>query len=313
MLSPLQSSLPRPNRRALPIPVTLMQHRQAASAHAPAEKSEGANTRSIIYQRYQLFRAPARGRGGERRPWRRRLLPRQFRRGASDRTHLPAAPSSCPPAGWWGVSPTVPCIPPHQYGVISYPNPSCLQKGRASPHGKPQYPAPGASLSQRSWTQCPSGGCTTPRAELPPQGKGSRTRGPSNLPPRPGNWSAPNNVNFGINMHFLRQFQRQSSIQWRTPPSQLSLQPGGCTTLLITTPNCSGGRCRALEPQVTPHPASPEGAVSVQGRRKKVSMALHLLGVSGQVLIPKGQNQHPKPKTQPRLQEEDYTRPHSPF
>lgn len=149
--------------------------------------------------------------------------------------------------------------------------------------------------------------------EWPPQGKGSRTWGPSTLPPHPGNWSAPNNVNFVISMHFLRQFQQQSSIQWCTPPSQLSPQPGGCTTLLVTTPNCSGGRCRALEPQDTPHPASPEGAVSVQGRRKKVSMALHLLGVSGQVLIPKGQNQHPKPKTQPRLQEEDYTRLHSPF
>lgn len=33
-----------------PIAVTLMQHGRAASAHAPAEKSKGANTRSIIYQ-----------------------------------------------------------------------------------------------------------------------------------------------------------------------------------------------------------------------------------------------------------------------
>ena len=42
-------------------------------------------------------------------------------------------------------------------------------------------------------------------------------------------------------------------------------------------------------------------------------MVLHLMGVSGQVLLPKVQNQRPKPKTQPRLQEEDYTRLHSPF
>lgn len=34
-------------------------------------------------------------------------------------------------------------------------------------------------------------------------------------------------------------------------------------------------------------------------------MALHLMGVSGQVLIPKCQNQHPKSKTQSSLQEED--------
>lgn len=107
-------------------------------------------------------------------------------------------------------------------------------------------------------------------------------------------------VSFTINTHFLRYFQQRSA-GLAVLSSHLSPQPGDAPHLLVNTSNSRGGWFRALEPHVTPIQSA------LMGRSGKVSMAVHLMWVSPQALIPNGQNQHPKSKTQPGLRKDDYT------
>lgn len=69
-----------------------------------------------------------------------------------------------PPPHWcWDVCKTIPCIPPRWHGVVSIPDPSCLQQSRLPLTAScdiqlqehPSSRATGAQLE----------GCTTPRAE----------------------------------------------------------------------------------------------------------------------------------------------------
>lgn len=112
-------------------------------------------------------------------------------------------------------------------------------------------------------------------------------------------------MNSGTNIHFLRHFQQHSPCS--TVHVSISPLPPAWRK------HHTAQHHPKLEPQVTLHPASLDGAVSVQGKRK-VSMAFHLMGVSGWVSSPKGQTQHLKPRTSPGCRKKTtpgYTAPSS--
>lgn len=142
---------------ACPRPRTPLQHQQPAAAHAPARKSEGANTRSIIYQQYQLFRAPVQGKGwGDEAVVEAAFTPVIQARGSC----LDPFPHCTSGEVMGGLQPHLFHPTPPLWG-FSYPDPSFLPKGRASLRSEPPYAAPGTSPSRRHRVQYPN---TTPRA-----------------------------------------------------------------------------------------------------------------------------------------------------
>lgn len=205
------------------------------------------------------------------------------------RGFCPDPPPHCPPAparqrGGDGVSPT-PSLASHptDTGLFLTLTLPAFNRAGLSPAASPdiqlqEHPSPGGIGPGAQVRAAP------PHAQGgQPEGEGSHTWGAGTLPPHPGDGSAPNNAHFSINVHFLKHFQQ------RCPglPVHASMPPLPAAWRVHHTahhhPQTAAEVGAGLwSPKSPSHPASPDGAVLAQGRRRRVSMALHLMEVSGQ-------------------------------
>lgn len=167
--------------------------------------------------------------------------------------------------------------------------------------GLPLTASPDIQLQEHPSSRATGGGLHCPTGRVATQRVRVHIWGPWTLTPYPRDQSAPKNANFSTNVHFLRHFQQHSPGLPVHVSSPAVWRMHHCSSPL---PDCRGGWCRALEPQVILTSSQPCWSWFDSGQEEECVHDSPPHGGLRSVLTPKCQNQHSKPQPHPLLQTE---------